>query len=38
VKAIRPIIPISMEKVDFAIKVPAQYSGKANSIIHNKQI
>ncbi len=38
VKAIRPIIPISMEKIDFAIKVPARYSGKANSIIHRFEI
>lgn len=34
VKAIRHSIPISMEKVDFAVKIPAQYAGKCASIIH----
>lgn len=38
VKAIRRIIPISMEKIDFAIKVPAQYAGRASSIIHKYEI
>jgi ribosome maturation protein SDO1 len=34
VKAIKKIIPISMEKIDFAVKIPAQYSGKCSAIIH----
>jgi len=34
VKAIRHSIPISMEKVDFAVKIPAQYAGRCSSIIH----
>ncbi|MFA5931348.1 MAG: ribosome assembly factor SBDS [archaeon] len=38
VKAIRHLIPISMEKIDFAIKVPAQYSGKCASIIRKYEI
>ncbi|MEI7961556.1 MAG: ribosome assembly factor SBDS [archaeon] len=38
VKAIRRQIPISMEKIDFAIKVPAQYAGRASSIIHKYEI
>ncbi len=37
-KAIRHIIPISMERVHFAIKVPAQYSGKASSVVHRFEI
>ena len=38
IKAIRHIIPISMEKVDFAIKVPSQYAGRASSIIHKYEM
>jgi ribosome maturation protein SDO1 len=38
VKAIRPIIPISMEKIDFAIKVPAQYAGRASTILHKYEM
>ncbi|MCX6803304.1 MAG: ribosome assembly factor SBDS [Candidatus Diapherotrites archaeon] len=38
VKAIRRLIPISMEKVDFAVKVPAQYAGRASTIIHKYEI
>jgi len=34
VKAIRHTIPISMEKVDFAVKIPSQYAGRCSSIIH----
>ena len=34
VKAIRHSIPISMEKVDFAVKIPAQYAGRCSSVIH----
>lgn len=38
VNAIKTIIPISMEKIHFAIKVPAQYSGKASAVIHRYEI
>lgn len=38
VKAIRRVIPISMEKIDFAVKVPAQYAGRASSIIHKYEL
>jgi len=38
VKEIRHLIPISMEKVDFAIKVPAQYAGKCSSIIKKYEV
>jgi ribosome maturation protein SDO1 len=38
ISAIKTIIPISMEKIHFAIKVPAQYSGKASAIIHKYEI
>ena len=34
VKAIRHQIPISMEKVDFAVKIPAEYAGRCSGIIH----
>jgi len=34
VDAIKRIIPISIEKVDFAIKIPAIHAGKCSSIIH----
>ncbi|MCX6801265.1 MAG: ribosome assembly factor SBDS [Candidatus Diapherotrites archaeon] len=34
VKALRPIIPISLEKIDFAVKIPAEHAGKCSSIIH----
>ncbi len=35
VKAIQPIVPIKIEKVQLAIKVPPQFSGKAANIIRN---
>jgi ribosome maturation protein SDO1 len=38
VKAIRHVIPISMEKIDFAVKIPAQYAGRASSIIHKYEV
>jgi len=38
VKAIRHIIPISMEKIDFAVKIPAQYAGRCSSIIHRFEL
>jgi len=34
-EAIRPIIPIRFEKVRVAIKVPAQYAGRAVGVIRN---
>ncbi len=38
INAIKRILPISMEKVDFAVKIPPQYSGQASSIIHKFEI
>jgi len=38
VTAIRRIIPISMDKIHFAIKVPTQYAGKCASIIHKFEL
>ena len=38
VDAIKRIIPISMEKIDFAIKINAQYSGRCSSILHKFEI
>jgi ribosome maturation protein SDO1 len=38
VKDIRRIIPISMEKVDFAVKIPSQFAGRCSSIIHKFEI
>jgi len=38
IKIIRRIIPISLEKIDFAVKVPAQYAGRASSIIHKYEL
>ncbi|MFA5357613.1 MAG: ribosome assembly factor SBDS [archaeon] len=37
-RALKPIIPISMEKVDFAIKIPAEHAGKCSAIIHKFEI
>lgn len=34
VKALKPLIPISMEQLSLAVMIPAQYSGKASSILH----
>jgi ribosome maturation protein SDO1 len=34
VSAIRHIIPISMEKIHFAVKIPSAYAGRASAIIH----
>lgn len=36
--AIKRIIPISIEKIDFVVKIPAEYSGKCSSIIHKFEI
>ena len=38
VSALKRIIPISVEKIDFAVKIPAQYSGKCSAIIHKFEI
>jgi ribosome maturation protein SDO1 len=38
VNAIKKILPISLEKIDFAVKIPAQYSGSASAIIHKFEI
>ena len=38
VDAIRRIIPISMDKIHFAVKIPAQYAGRCSSIIHKFEI
>jgi ribosome maturation protein SDO1 len=38
VKAIKRIIPISMENIDFAVKIPAQYSGRCSAVIHKYNI
>ena len=38
INSIKAIIPISMEKVHFAVKIPAQYAGKASAIIHKFEI
>lgn len=35
IEKIRAIIPISMEKIEIAIKVPTQYAGKVSSVIHS---
>ncbi|GAI72441.1 unnamed protein product, partial [marine sediment metagenome] len=35
VAKVQEIIPISIEKVEIAIKVPIQYAGKASSVIRN---
>lgn len=38
VKAIRSIIPISMDKIDFAVKIPIQFAAKSSSIIHKYEV
>lgn len=38
VTAIRRIIPISMEKIEFAVKIPATYAGRCSAIIHKYEI
>ncbi len=38
IKAIRHIIPISLAKIDFAVKIPAQFAPKASSIIHKYEM
>lgn len=34
INAIKRIIPVSMEKVKFAVKIPAQYSAKCSGLLH----
>jgi len=34
IKEIKKILPISMEKLKIAVKVPAQFSGKASVVLH----
>lgn len=38
VNAIRKIIPISMEKVKFAVKIPPQYSAKCSGLLHRFEV
>ncbi len=38
VNAIRKIIPISMEKVKFAIKIPPEYSAKCSGLLHRFEV
>ncbi len=38
VNALKRILPLSMEKIDFAVKIPAQFSGKCSAIIHKFEI
>jgi len=38
VDAIKKIIPISVEKIDFAVKIPAAHSGRCSAIIHKFEI
>jgi ribosome maturation protein SDO1 len=34
INAIKRIIPISIEKIKFAVKIPAIHAGKCSSVIH----
>ncbi len=38
INAIRKIIPISMDKVKFAVKIPPQYSAKCSGILHRFEV
>ena len=38
IKAIRHLIPISLAKIDFAVKIPMQFAGKSASIIHKYEM
>lgn len=38
VNAIKKIIPISMEKVSFAVKIPPQYSAKCSGVLHKFEV
>ncbi len=33
-KELKKLLPISMEKLNVAVKIPAQYAGKANVVLH----
>lgn len=37
-KALKPILPIRMEMIKIAVKVPAQYSGQVSSYIHEHNL
>lgn len=37
-KALKPILPIKMEMVKIAVKVPAQYSGQVSSYVHEHNL
>jgi ribosome maturation protein SDO1 len=34
IKEMKKMLPISMEKISLAFKIPAQYSGKASAVLH----
>jgi ribosome maturation protein SDO1 len=38
VHALKPIIPISLEKLHFVIKIPSMYAGRCSAIIHKFEI
>jgi len=38
VKEIRKLIPISMEKIKFAVRISAQYSGKGTALLHRYDV
>ncbi|MEW6294930.1 MAG: ribosome assembly factor SBDS [Candidatus Diapherotrites archaeon] len=38
IKEIRKLIPISFEKLKIAVKIPAQYAGKANFVLHKYEV
>jgi ribosome maturation protein SDO1 len=38
IKEIRKLIPISIEKMKFAVRIPAQYSGKGSSVLHRYEV
>ncbi len=38
IKAIRRLIPISMEKMRIAVRIPVEFSGKANSILRKFEL
>ena len=35
IEALRPIIPISMDRIKISVNIPAQYTGKAYGIVRN---
>jgi ribosome maturation protein SDO1 len=38
IKALKPIIPISFEKIQFAVKIPSQFAAKAYSVLKNFEV